>query len=242
MLAAGLSVPASLGMRWQESSDRLASVELVSCSQARRQAIFEGRMTRTPQTERMAMRFKLLERSSDHRWVPVRSRKLARWHSSLAGVETFVYRQKVKRLPVGSAYRALVRFRWYSQSGEVIRRARHRSRSCRIYGPRPNLRVLRIHQLSVSGGGRSASYAVRVGNRGAAPARSAQVTLFVDGAALGTLDAGRLEPGDSRRVTFAGRDCARSDSPVTAVVDPNHRVPESRERDNRLSTVCSAIR
>jgi hypothetical protein len=242
MLAAGLAVPASRAMRWQDSSDRLASVELVSCSAARHRAVFEGRMTSVPQTERMAMRFKLLERSSDGSWVPVRSRKLARWHSSLPGVQTFVYRQKVRRLPVGSAFRALVRFRWYSQSGEVIRRARHRSRSCRIYGPRPNLRVLRIRQLSVWGGGRSASYAVRVGNRGVAPARSAEVTLFVDGAAVGAVDAGRLEPGDSRRVTFNGPNCSRPDSPVSAVVDPNHRVPESHERDNRLSNICAAIR
>ena len=229
-------------MRGQASKSRLASVRLESCSPARRQAVFSGRMTRVPETAHMAMRFTLLERTGYRTWARVPSRKLSRWHRSLPGVETFVYRQKVRRLPTGSAYRALVRFRWYAQSGQVILRARHRSRSCKVSGQRPNLRVLSIRQLGELDGGSAASYAVRVWNRGTAPARSAQVTLFVDGGAVDTLDAGRLGPGERRSVTFVGPSCQRPDSPVAALVDPNRLVRESRERDNRLNTVCSAIR
>jgi CARDB len=224
-----------------DSAHRHATAELVRCAPSRHKAAFSGRMTRVDGTARMSMRFTLLEWNGE-RYLPVRSRKLARWHSSLSGVDAFVYTQRVRGLPSGSAYRALVRFRWYSPSGDVLWRARRRSPACRLRGPWPNLRVVRIRELGELNNGRAASYAVRVANLGGAPASSAQITLFVDGAAVDTVDAGRLESGATGRATFVGPRCERWDSPVLAVVDPNHRVHESRERDNRLATSCSNIR
>ena len=242
VLASGTAVPASLAMDGNESASPHPVASLTRCSPARHRAVFAGRMTTVQGADRMAMRFTLLEGSRRAGWSAVRSRKLAHWHQSMPGVRTFVYRQRVRGLPTGSAYRVLVRFRWYSSDGELVLRTRRRSRSCWVPGPRPNLRVLRIRELNRFDGGREATYAVRVGNLGTAPARSAPVTLLVDDAAVDTLDAGRLEPGETRRLSFVGPSCERPDSPIVALADPDHQIRESRERDNRLATTCSDIR
>ncbi|MFN2617309.1 MAG: hypothetical protein ABR581_09320 [Thermoleophilaceae bacterium] len=89
-------------------------------------------MTRVPGSQRMVMRFRLLQRDADGAWIALRHRKLGRRHSSLPGVRAFFYRQGVRGLPSGYAYRVLVRFRWYSTGGQLVRRERHRSRSCTL--------------------------------------------------------------------------------------------------------------
>jgi hypothetical protein len=135
MLAAGAPAPASLAIRGRDSASRRAVVELTSCSAERQRAVFTGRMTRVAGTDYMAMRFRLLRRVGDGDWVPVRNRKLAGLHSSISGVRSFVYSLRLRGLPVGYAYRVRVRFRWYSDTGEVLRRERHRSKSCTVPSP-----------------------------------------------------------------------------------------------------------
>jgi hypothetical protein len=131
-LAAATTVPASLATGGQASASRNAATELTRCSPDQRKAVFTGRMTHVPGSVRMVLRFKLFQRDADGDWVALRNRRLERRHRSLPGVRTFVYRQTLRGLPSGYAYRVLVRFRWYSDSGEVVLRERHRSRSCRV--------------------------------------------------------------------------------------------------------------
>ena len=125
-------MPESFGVDGQDSASRHAAVELTRCLPARQRAVFTGRMTRVPGSQRMVMRFRLLQRGPDGVWVALRNRRLARRHRSLPGVHVFVYRQGLRGLPRGYAYRVVVRFRWYSADGELVLRERHRSRSCRV--------------------------------------------------------------------------------------------------------------
>ena len=95
-----------------------------------RLAVFRGGMRALPGAERMSMRFKLQERVGAREFRTVKAPGLGVWRKSRRGVRRFAYRQRVLALAEGSAYRAVVGFRWYAADREVIRRATRRSRPC----------------------------------------------------------------------------------------------------------------
>ena len=214
-----------------------ASVKLVACSVAAHEAAFKARMLRVAGTERMGMRFTLLERTSAAGFVPVKAPGLGRWRRSRPGVGTFGYRQAVKGLPQNAIHKMRVDFRWYGADGDVLSRARRTSRACRQFEALPNLGVAIVGSASTRTHG-VRRYRVRVANAGRAPVTGATVRLWVDGSVLDTVTVSPLAVGQQRVIGFRGPLCAGS---IRAEADPDGVIVESSERDNGQELRCAEI-
>lgn len=244
-VAGALGLPAAFARPGAPSSSDVvakapAHVRLLACSRgpapADRQALFRGSMRSLPGTRRMWMRFALQERVGDGRFRTVRAPGLGVWRKSLPGLRTFAYRQRVLALAEGAAYRAVVRFRWYGSDGELIRRARARSRPCREPGLLPNLVAVHVAGgQSLFGVPGAATYRVRVANRGRLTAPRFLVSLAVDGGTVDSQSVPSLAPDEVRELSFVAPACGTS---VTARADPEDAVREASERDNVLTSVC----
>jgi CARDB len=212
-----------------------ATVKLADCSVEDESASFYARMRPVPETERMWMRFTVEERHNGA-YRPLRVRGLSRWHKSNPGVSAFGYRQTVRGLQPGGAYRARVSFRWYSATGELIERTRRTSRVCRQFDDVPNLTsaVAGYEPTKVPGVVR---YLMRIANTGEAPAVEAEARLSVDGGVVDTVTIPTLDPGSSRDVAVLGPACTSS---VSSIVDPDGVIVESSEDDNEHTVDCQA--
>jgi CARDB len=210
-----------------------ASVKLADCSVEESSAAFYGRMRPVAGSERMWMRFTVLEKQAGG-YEPLRVRGLSRWHRSNPGVGAFGYRQTVRGLQPGGVYRAEVSFRWYSAGGDLIERTRRISAACRQFDAVPNLEsmVAGAEATKVPGVLR---YLVRVSNTGVAPAEDVEVQLSVDGGAIDTATVASLEPGESREVAILGPGCTSS---VASLADPDGVIVESSEDDNGHTLPC----
>jgi hypothetical protein len=230
MLAAAL--PAAPAAALQAAP---ATVRLADCSVEESSAAFYGRMRPVPGTERMSMRFTLLERHADG-YEALHAPGLSRWHRSKPGVAAFGYRQTVRGLQPGGVYRARVSFRWYSADGDLLERTRRTSRACRQYEEVPNLisAVVGAEPGEVPGVVR---YLMRISNTGAAPAENVAARLSVDGGAVDTVTIASLEPGASRDVAVVGPACTSS---VSSMADPDGVIVESSEDDNAHTVDCQA--
>ncbi len=183
-------------------------------------------------TDRMWVKFKLQERAGAGRFRTVAAPGLGVWRKSRSGVRGFAIRQRVLALGEGASYRVAVHFRWYDADGDVLRRARRLSRTCRQAGLLPNLRVTRVGGRRVNG---TVRYAVDVFNRGRAPSAPTTLALSVDGDVVDTPAFGALAAGETRRVFVNGPACTRS---VKAQIDPADVVAEGNERDNSRTVPC----
>ena len=213
-----------------------AMVKVLDCSLDTHAATFRGRMKAVVNSDRMWMRFTLLEKRATGFEV-LAAPGLARWHKSKPGVGAFGYRQTVRGLQPGASYRMQVNYRWYSADGELIARARRRSPACRQFEQLPNLTVAveDARKTSVDGVLR---YGVRVSNIGLAPAGGVAVRMAVDGGVLDTITVGLLRPGESRLLGFRGPPCTSS---VSAAVDPDGVLAESSEDDNLHELSCADL-
>jgi CARDB len=213
-----------------------ASVRLLDCSLEDSSAEFYGRMRRIEDSERMWMRFRLLEKRLD-RFEVLKAPGLSRWHRSKPGVGAFAYRQTVRGLQPGGLYRAQVSFRWYSGEGELVERTRRTSPACRQFEAVPNLTtaVLGAEPTKVSGVTR---YSVRVSNEGVAPAADVQVRLSVDGAVVDTVTVAALAPGEERELAIRGPHCSNG---AASLADPEGVIVESSESDNGDSVSCAEL-
>lgn len=210
-----------------------ASVKVADCSVEESSAAFYGRMRPVPEGDRMWMRFTVEERQAGG-YKPLQARGLSRWHRSKPGVSAFGYRQTVRGLRPGGVYRAKVSFRWYSETGELVERAKRTSRACRQFDALPNLTsvIARSEPAKAPGVVR---YLMRVGNTGVAPAEDVAARLSVDGAVVDTVTIDSLGPGENREVAVLGPVCTRS---VSSMVDPDGVIVESSEGDNTHTVIC----
>ena len=212
-------------------------MKVTRCSRALDQAVFHGKMRRVEDSERMAMRFTLLERTGTDGFQAVPAPKLGKWHSSRAGVGAFGYKQAVRNLVKGSLYRVRVDYRWYDEDGEVIARTRKRSASCPNETALPNLRV-RIAGVRKTPALDTDRYFVKVMNVGRAPAEGVPVRLSVDGIARRHRDGpGDLRQGvEDRDDSGSGmRDLGRRE------VDPDGLIAETWEQDNTHLLACQDL-
>ena len=191
--------------------------ELTECSIG--SAAFTGSMPAGAGTDRMAMRFDLYE--GERR---VRAPGLGRWERSEPGRAGFVFTQRVEGLTAPATYRARVRFRWYDDEGNVLRRAERRTPVCRQPDPRPQLRVLAV-----------APGRVTVANVGLGRAEAFSTALGAGGATL-RLEEG-LAAGAVAELAFAEQPCAPGQV-LVAVVDSLGEVDEANERDNVRTLNC----
>ena len=229
--AAGASV-AGASQPGSETALTGPSVRLLDCDKVAREALFRGAMRRVGGTERMRLRFTLLQRAPGERFTRVRAPGLSRWKRSRRGVRRFAHRQRVRGLGDGLEYRARVDFHWIGKDGDVIRRRRASSRVCSLVEPLPNLRVTAIDRIA---GGTGERYSVTVENSGKAAAPRSALRVGVDGKPQARVPVPALQPGESAVVKAAGPRCVTR---VRATVDPDARVAESREGDNSLLRGC----
>ena len=210
-----------------------ASVRLVACSFEEHEASFRGSMRRVEGSDRMAMRFTLMERTGTGGFKPLRAPGLGRWRRAKQGVVNFGYRQVVQALPENAIYRMRVDFRWFAPDGGVLLHIQRSSASCRQFAALPNLRVelLGTSPTKVPGVVR---YRVLVVNAGKA-AVTAPVRLSVDGGVIDTASVADLLPGEEREIGLRGPSCT---SLVAAEADPDEVIVESSEDDNTDELAC----
>lgn len=209
-------------------------VYVAKCNKVLRSASFVGAMRQVTDSDRMWMRFTLLERILPRReFQPVTAGGLDVWHKSRPGVERFSFRQRVRSLAEAAVYRVEVEFRWYDADGELLRQAFERSGRCRQPGALPNLQVKNIVYRQAQG-----RYGVRVANVGRDVATGAAVQLFVDGTESEMVSVPDLAAGASELLPVAAPQCVAS---VQAIVDPTALVRESVEDDNALTEPCAAL-
>jgi hypothetical protein len=218
-----------------------ARVKLVDCditdSPSQSVAAFEGRMRALPGSARMSMRFTLLERFGTPEFVPVKVPELATWRHSKPGVEVFSYTQRLKALERGGHYRMRVDFRWQDARGRTLESMRRRSGVCGRSGPLPQLQIGGVRARPGAAAG-TAEYSVDVSNLGDLDAGEVPVLLVVDGAALDVREIQSLEPGETATVRFSGPPCVHR---LRAEVDPENKIHESNEVDNRRVLRCSEL-
>jgi len=215
------------------------SAKVVECSRGTspdlRQATYRAGMAKLAGTSRMSVRFTLEESVAGGRYRAIAAPGLGVWRKSRRGVRAFAYRQRVKALAEGSAYRVKIQYRWHKRDGSVLESAQRRSRACRQTDPLPNLRVQRIGGRAADSDPGKFRYAISMINRGAASAPTTRVLLWVDGAVAGRVAVPPLAPGQVTRVFVTGAKCGTG---VGAQADTDLAVPESDETDNVRAMVC----
>jgi hypothetical protein len=230
-LAAASATPAAGGSRGP------ATVKVAQCSLEDASALFVARMRQVEGGERMALRFKLLEKAAGG-FHSLAAPGLGRWRRSKPGVGTFAYKQAVQGLEAGSLYRAEVDFRWYDADGRVIEVDRRRSAACRQFDALPNLTASVVGSKATEDQG-VVRYRVLVTNEGIAPASGVPVRLTVDGAVVDTVILSALLPAERRVLGFQGPACSQS---VEATADPDDVIVESSEGDNAHRRSCAELR
>jgi CARDB protein len=235
---AAFAAPLAPAAKGPSPKGKLAWVKLTRCKHelTERSAAFYGRMRRVPGTERMWMRFVLQERVGDAGFKTIPAPGLGVWRKSRPNVRRFGYRQRLADLAPGAAYRVKVRYRWYAENGELIKRARRRSRVCRQPGRLPNLRIGRIRARQKAVG---VQYVVQVVNRGRGPAGPFGVSLSVNGTPLPNRTVEGLAAAESRFLRFDGPAC---EDRVKAKADATDAVRETSELDNVANPACSRIK
>ena len=188
---------------------------------------------------RMAMRFELQQRGGGRPWLPVDGiPSFGQWEQSEPGRPGFVVTKKVKGLPVGGSYRALVRFRWLDAQGAVVRTAKRLTAACKQPETRPDLSP---EAPAIVLGSRTdlVVYRVTVRNKGKGPAASSDVSVEVNGTVQPAQRIDPLPVGDTRVVTFQAPRCLTG-SVVRFRVDASDELAEVDERNNVLERRCVA--
>jgi CARDB len=224
-----------------QSVTPLTSVKVIQCQRgstaAERVATFRGGMRQTSGATRLSIRFSLQESVGGARYKSIQAPGLGVWRKSRTGVGAFAYRQKVRALADGSAYRVIVEYRWQNAAGVVLKRTKRRSHSCRQTGPLPNLKVQRIGGKAVEGAPGRTRYAVTVFNNGTAAAPASAIELTVNGIGAGRMTVPPLAIGQISRVFIEGPKCTDA---VAAEADPDALIQEANEIDNDRSAACPA--
>jgi hypothetical protein len=205
-------------------------------SARQRQATFYGRMRAVPGTQRMMMRFSLVDHSSPAA-SPIPSPQLAQWRRSRPGVKTFGYAQTVTGLQTGGAYAAVVEYRWLGANGKTIKTFKRTSADCRQDGALPNLTLTRVAARAGEAAG-TELYSLDVTNNGLALARNVVVDLFVDDAASDAATVDSIPAGATVTVRVSGPSCVQH---LRAVVDRRDSIHETTEDDNVLRSRCPAV-
>ena len=120
------------------------AVKLSACTTgpdpADRAATFTASMPKLDGTERMQMRFRLLQRrGATGAFKPVSVPNWDDWEKSDAGRPGFIYSKRVEYLVAPGAYKAVVTFRWLDAAGRVQRLTTRTAGTCVQSDQRPDL-------------------------------------------------------------------------------------------------------
>jgi CARDB len=237
LLAATLTTAALVAAAPAPAADRAPAVAaLLGCSFEEHSAAFYARMKLVDGADRMALRFTLLERTGVEGDRRVRAPALRRWHRSKPDVLSLRYRQGVRNLEENASYRARVDFRWYSEDGVEVARARRRTPRCRQFVTLPNLTTTITGVVPTATAG-VMRYEALVTNTGGAPVADVPVSLSVDGDVVDTLTL-PLGAREAKSVAIRGPQCH---SLVRVEADPGKTIAETSEEDNAHELTCSNL-
>ena len=122
-----LTTPPTIAPAYSATVEQCAT----STVQAERSATFTAQMSATTDTGKMGVRFELQQRlRGESEFHTVLAPGLGVWHSSEAGVQIYKYVKQVTNLDAPAAYRAVVRFRWLSDKGRVLKHAESHTSRC----------------------------------------------------------------------------------------------------------------
>ena len=234
-LALALIVPGQAQAAFKVPSSKVLECKSGDAAESR-SATFLGRMRAIPGTDRMLMRFTLMERFGDEKLHSLTVPELKAWRSAKPGIRDFRYKQTVTGLQGGGEYRASIDFRWLDADGNLLRKSRRLSGPCRQQGDLANLTVGLPTALPGPEG--TGIYVVPVRNNGKAIARDVAVELFVDGAAANVAHIDSVGPGETRDVRFTGPACKQN---LRMVVDPADAIKERLESDNTERVRCPSL-
>jgi hypothetical protein len=226
----------------QEVPKDKASVRLASCDTVEHKATFQGTMATFGRATGLQMRFTLQARDSiTHRWARVGAPPpFEEWLTAQAGNARYVYDKSVDNLPVGAAYRVVVRFRFRDANGTIVARTQRHSRKCRQPDERANLQPERVRAGAIQADG-TRVYEVTMANTGESMSAPSSVALDVNAVRQPFVVDPGLAPGATTAITFVAPACAMG-SNVTATVDINSEVDERDETDNALTLPCPEAR
>lgn len=221
---------------------RDAGARVVACHQAlapaARYLLVEGTMGQLAPGLRLQMRFDLYRRyRPTGRLFRVRAPGLGVLLRAGAGVTRYRYSKRVINL-AAAQYRMVVTFRWTTASGRLLAQTVRWAPPCSVYDLRPNLQIPFVSVTPTDDG--AARYDVYVRNAGRTTARYFDVGLSVAGVPQAPVTLFELAPGAGTVVSFAAPRCTAG--PVVATADPDGRVSESSELDNRRIPACAARR
>lgn len=239
--AALLAVPASAGAAPVAPKKGGVQGSLAGCkiAAATRGAVFKGSMPNIRRFKgRMEMRFDLYARgAATPAWTEVDVDGFGEWDLSDPGVSGFIIKKRVGGLLGGYSYRAVVRFRWRSDGGRIVRTAKKVTRACTQPDTTPDLTV---GEPSIAAGVRNevVVYRAVVRNAGTGSAAPFDVVLAVNGVAQPAQRVGPLAPGATAAVTFQAPRC-EAGTIVRFTVDAKAEILESSETNNALERRCA---
>ena len=203
-----------------------------------RAAAWEGSMRSMPGAARLQMRFSLQTIDpGDERWRAVDVPGWGTWQSADPGKAGYVVVKRIENLAAPARYRTLVRFRWLDVRGRTLATVRRTSSSCRQTDLRPNLLGDQL-EMELSDDPDRARYLIPLVNAGRTDAGPFDVLLTTGGRTLPAEAILGVAAGSLRSLTVEGPRC-RPGSEVVVEIDPDNRVDERDEADNRLIAPCT---
>ena len=238
-VAAPVATTAAVNAPLKRPAVPVASLQGCITTGPSRSAVFKGSMPGIANwSGRMEMRFDLYARAKGATdWAEVEVDGFGDWDLSDPRVSGFIIKKRVSGLQAGYAYRAVVRFRWRSDAGKIVRTGRKVTVACKQPDTAPDLVV---REPSIVAGPRNdvVVYQATVSNTGLGTAAPFDVVLAVNGVAQPAQRIGPLAPGASAPVTFQAPRC-EAGTIVRFTVDAKAEIPESNETNNALERRCA---
>jgi len=222
----------------------LASATVTACTTgdtaAERSATFSATVDAVPGTSTMSVAFDLYEQTTTTSpYVAVSAAGFGLWQSSNRAIASFTANENVVDLPAPASFRALVRYRWLSRSGHVIRRAERVTKACVETAPEPDLFIVQITHAAGSPARTTELYNVAIRNRGPGSADPFEVAFSVGATPLADQQVAGLAPRSGTTVQFSGPRCTAG-STITAQIDPANAISEPSNPSRRITLTCGA--
>jgi hypothetical protein len=97
-----------------------------------RVVVFQASMPADPPAVRLAMTFELQQRlADDDDFQTLDAPNFGDWQKSKERASGYIVDKRVQGLAPGTAYRVVVRFRWYAKGGKILRSAKRTSPMCK---------------------------------------------------------------------------------------------------------------
>ncbi len=110
---------------------------VTAATQAGRSVTFTGQMETVAGAHKMAIEIVVQEHTLEEEgFHTLTTAGLGSWQRSEAGVRIYKVRQAVTDLPAPAVFRAIVRYRWLNEKGQIIRRDERRTPICKQPGER----------------------------------------------------------------------------------------------------------